>query len=127
VEYSEGVINKLVEMHYPDIRKMIQLCQQYSAINGNIDNEIFNYERIDAEFYDYLLDKDFKNARKYVLDKNYAYDEMFTNLYREYVPLLSKDLQPQAIILIAEYMYKNAFAIDKEINFAACILELMQI
>jgi len=125
IEYDEKVILKLIETSYPSIRRVVQLCQQYSAVNGNIDSNIFNYEKVDEEFYNYLLNKEFNKARQYMLDKSYNYDEMFTNLYKEYVPLLPKREQPHAIILIAEYMHRNAFVIDKEINFSALILELM--
>jgi len=125
VEFDEDIVLKLIETHYPSIRRVVQLCQQYSAINGNIDANIFNYEKVDAEFYDFILSKQFNKARKYMLDKSYNYDEMYTNLYREYVPLLPAREQPHTIITIAEYMYRNAFAIDKEINFSALLLELM--
>jgi len=125
VDYDNSVIVKLVEDHYPDIRKTIQICQQYSAVNGVIDSNIFNYEKVDEEFYTYLLNKDFRNARKYLIESNYNYEEMFTNLYHHFVPMLTKEVQPEAIITIAEYMYKNSHSIDKEINFAALMLELM--
>ena len=125
VEYDEKVLQKLIETSYPSIRRVVQLCQQYSAINGNIDANIFNYEKIDEEFYNYVLNKQFNKARKYMLDKSYNYDEMFTNLYKEYVPMLPAREQPHTIITIAEYMYRNAFAVDKEINFSALLLELM--
>jgi DNA polymerase III delta prime subunit len=125
VEFDDDVLMKVIETSYPSIRRVVQLCQQYSSINGNIDSAIFDYEKIDEEFYTYVLNKDFKNARKYMIDKSYNYDEMFTNLYRAFVPMLPKREQPHTIITIAEYMYRNAFVIDKEINFSACLLEIM--
>lgn len=125
IEYKEEVIINLIDMYYPDIRKIIQTCQKYSSVNGIIDANIFNYEKIDDEFYNYIINKEFGKARKYMLDKDYNYDEMFTNLYREFVPMLEPRKQAQTIITIAEYMYRNAFVIDKEINFSALLLELM--
>lgn len=125
VEFKKDVVTKLIENSYPSIRKVIKLCQQYSDINGNIDHDIFNYEKVDSDFYDHIVNKEFGKARKYALDKGYNYDEMFTNLYREYVPMLSPREQPQAILTIAKFAYKNAFMVDKEINFSALLLELM--
>ena len=127
VEYTEKVLQNLIMAHYPDIRKIIQVCQQYSSINGNIDANILDYEKIDTEFYSYLLNKEFGKARKYVLDKSYNYDELYTNLYKYYVPMLNPQDQPKAILIIAEYAYKNAFMKDKELNFAATLIELMAI
>ena len=125
VEYDKDVVLKLIETSYPSIRRVIQLCQQYSAINGNIDADVFNYEKVDEEFYNFVLNKQFNKARQYMIDKSYNYDEMFTNMYREYVPMLPTREQPHTIITIAEYMYRNSFVIDKEINFSALLLELM--
>jgi hypothetical protein len=32
---------------------------------------------------------------------------------------------PAAVLVIADYQYKNAFSADAEINFVACMTELM--
>jgi hypothetical protein len=32
---------------------------------------------------------------------------------------------PQAVLIIAEYQYKQAFVADQEINMVACLTELM--
>lgn len=125
IEYDKDVLLKLIETSYPSIRRVIQLCQQYSDIYGIIDSNIFDFEMIDTEFYKYILNKQFNKARQHMLDRSYDYDEMFTNLYREYVPMLPAREQPHTIITIAEYAYRNAFVIDKEINFSALLLELM--
>ena len=126
IEYDVDVIKKLIDVKYPDIRKTIQLCQQYSNTNGIIDNNIFNFEKLDEEFYDYLLKKQFNKARKYVIEKNYDYTEMYSNLYKEFIPKLEKSIQPQAILVIAQYQYWHTNVVDPEINFAACLIELMQ-
>ena len=125
VEYKIETISKLIKTHYPSIRKVIQSCQHYSSMNGMIDDEIFNMEEIDTEFYHYVLDKEFGKARKYMLDASYNYDEIYTKMYREYVPMLEPNDQANAILIIAEYMYRNSTVIDKEINFSAMLLELM--
>jgi hypothetical protein len=32
---------------------------------------------------------------------------------------------PAAVLIIADYQYKAAFAMDSEINFVACLTEIM--
>jgi len=125
IEADDEAVNKLITTRYPDIRKVIQLCQQYSEMNGNIDMDILNFEKVDEEFYEFVMSKKFNKARRYLIERNYDYTEMFTNLYKEFVPRLEGHLQPQIIIILAEYQYKHSFAVDPELNFAACMLEIM--
>jgi len=126
IEYKEDVIEKLIVTSYPDIRKVIQLCHKYSDLYGVIDNDIFGYETVDKEFYEHVIQKNFGKARKYVLDKAYDYDELYSKMYREYVPLLDTIQQGQAILIIAEWAKSNAWMADKELNFAGMLIELMQ-
>lgn len=128
VEYTEDVVDRLVEDYYPDIRKMYGLLQQYSKMNGIVDENIFNFQSIDDEFYQLVLNKKFALARQFVLDAGYNLDDMYSNLYNNLLPLI-EDIgkRYQIIILIADFQYKAAFSNDKEIPFAALLLEIMQI
>jgi len=127
VEFKPETVNKIVETFYPDIRRMINLCQQYSKTNGIIDSGIFDVEKVDTEFYQMILNRKLTDARRYVIERNYNFDEMYRNLFDNLVPMMEKSKQAQAILIIAEYMYRNAFVIDKEINFTAALLEIMGI
>lgn len=127
IEFKQETIQKIVETFYPDVRRMISLLQQYSKKNGIIDVGIFDIEKVDTEFYDMVLNKKLTDARRYVIERNYNFDEMYRNLFDNFVPMLDKPKQAQAILVIAEYMYRNAFVIDKEINFTAALLEIMAI
>jgi len=123
--YDEVTIQKIVETYYPDIRKMLNVLQQYTKQNGNVDSSIFDYEKIDIELYQLILNKKLTAARKFIIERNYNFDEMFRSLFDNFVPMLDKTKQAQAILLIAEYMYRNSTVIDKEINFTALLLEII--
>jgi replication factor C small subunit len=127
ITFNEDTVAKIVKSFYPDVRKMLGLLQQYSKQNGNIDNDIFNYESIDEEFYQYILNRQLTKARTYLIERNYNYTELFRLLYDNLIPKLPKEKQPQAILYISEYMYRDAFVVDKEINATACILEIIGI
>lgn len=127
IEFNPDVIKELVEDFYPDMRKMIGLLQQYSKEKGLIDKGIFDYENIDDELYSLIINKKITAARKFILEKSYDYDELYRAMFDNLVPRLEKDKQAQTIILIAEYMHRSAFAIDKEITFTACMLEILSI
>jgi len=125
IEFKPATIIKVVDTFYPDIRRMINLLQQYSKKNGVIDSGIFDVEKVDAEFYDLVMNKKLTDARKYIIERNYNHDEMYRNMFDHLVPMLDKSKQAQVILVIAEYMYRNSFVIDKEINFTACLLEII--
>jgi hypothetical protein len=51
--------------------------------------------------------------------------EFFKKLYNELYTALKTNSIPQAILYIAEYQYKAAFAADQEINTMALVVQLM--
>jgi replication factor C small subunit len=126
VEYKLETIEKIVDSLYPDIRKMIGLLQRYSKDNSLINDNIFSYDGVDSEFFDFVLNKKLGKARKYLIDNKSDYSTLYTILYRDLLPLMDKEIQPQIILDIAEYQYRDSFSLDKEINFIACLIEIME-
>jgi len=127
VEYKRETIEKLVDVYFPDIRNMLKLCQQYSKMTKSIDENIFSFQQIDDEFYTYIKEKKFGKARKYLIEKNYNYTELFRNLYDNFVPMLNSTKQAPAILVIGEFMHRHTTSIDPEINAACCIIELIDL
>lgn len=125
VEFKPETIIKLVKTYYPDIRKMLSLCQQFNDIHGCINNDIFSMSEVDSEFYDYVLNRNLTKAREYVINKNMNYDELYSLLFKNLIPKMEKQHQAQTIILLADYQSRHC--IDKELNFAACLLEIMSV
>jgi len=128
VPYNSNVISGLVDTHYPDIRYMIKLLQQYSVMNGNINDDIFTFKKAEEQLFKLMCDKKITLARQFIMDKGYNYDELYRSLYDGFVPKLStKQKQGQAILLIDEYMRGSAISFDKEITFTACMLRLIEL
>ena len=50
---------------------------------------------------------------------------VFRQLYDSLYDLLKPNSIPQAVIILADYQYKQAFVADSEINLVACLTELM--
>ena len=48
---------------------------------------------------------------------------MFRKIYDTILPLTTQ--VPQLVLTIADYQYKAAFVMDHEINYTACLTELM--
>jgi len=127
VVFDNNTIEQLVNTYYPDIRKMTNILQQYSKKSGIIDIGIFDVDVVDLEFYEMILQKKLTAARKYLIERNYNYDELFRLLFDNLVPMLPKDSQGQAILIISDCMFRNSTVCDKEINAVAMILEIIGI
>ncbi len=128
ITYDEEVIKKIISMKYPDIRSMIVLLEHYSSMHGTINNDILSFSNIDSKLYELILGKHITEVRKYINNNSYDYNDLYRALFDNYIPMLeSSDKKGRSTILLAEYMYRNVFVIDKEINFVALLIELSNI
>ena len=127
VPYEKAVLVNLVKKHFPDMRRIINELQKYSS-SGKIDVGILAQGSSESykELIGFMKNKDFTSCRKWVvqnLDLNTT--EFFKRLYTELYTVLKPNSVPQAILIIAEYQYKAAFASDQEINTMALIVQIM--
>lgn len=127
VEYDAENLLTYVDVGYPDIRKTIQLLQ------GNTQNgKLLNPKSVSQEFNDWrfgLLDAistgNFKAARKLVCDEaaREEHEDVYRFLY-ENIDKLKVNDKEEAILVIAEHLYKHSIVADTEINLAACFISL---
>jgi len=127
IAFDKAVVANLIKKHFPDLRRILNELQKYSA-SGKIDVGILaqNSSESYKELIGFMKNKDFTSCRKWVvqnLDLNTT--EFFKKLYCEMYTVLKPSSIPQAILIIAEYQYKSAFAADQEINTMAMIVQLM--
>lgn len=127
VPYEKQVLANLVKKHFPDIRRIVNELQKYSS-TGKIDVGILVQNSTESfkELLGFMKAKDFGGCRKWIIqniDLNTA--EFFKKLYNELYVSLKQNSIPQAILIIAEYQYKAAFAADQEINTMAMVVQLM--
>jgi len=129
VQYDQVIVEKIVDVHYPDIRSMIVLLEQYSSINNNVINsDIFAFKSIDNELYKLIYENHITQARKFIIEHEYDFADLYRALFDNYIPMLdTPSKKGQAYILLAQYMNWHAFAIDKEINFTSLLIELSNI
>ena len=73
-----------------------------------------------------LKEKDFTETRKWVtqnLDNDPV--RIFRSIYDNLYDSLQPETIPHAVLILADYQYKSAFVADQEINFTACLTEIM--
>ena len=127
VNYEEKVLAELIKKYFPDFRKVINELQRYS-VSGSIDAGILvniSNENLKSLMV-HLKSKDFGNMRKWVIN-NLDNDpvRIFRSIYDNLYETLQPETIPHAVLILADYQYKSAFVADQELNFVACLTELM--
>jgi len=132
VSFDKNDIAFLVNKYYPDIRKILNTAQQSSftkqlVLNKQhiIDNDV-KLKIVELLKVTKNSNDTFREARQLVADAGTSdYSEWFTTLYN-HVDDFAKDCTANVICCIAEHQYKSAFVADKEINFSACIIDILK-
>ena len=126
VQYEDKVVAELVKKHFPDFRRVINELQRYSQF-GKIDTgvlaQIANVSI--SEIVKHMREKDFGAIRKWVASGEYDANTVFRQIYDTLYDIMKPHSIPQAVLIIADYQYKQAFVADGEINLVACLVELM--
>jgi DNA polymerase III delta prime subunit len=126
VEFDDKVIVELVKKHFPDFRRVLNELQRYSQF-GKIDvgilAQIGNIQL--QEIVKHIKAKDFGAIRKWVATSDLDSNSVFRQIYDSLYDFMKPHSIPQAVLIIADYQYKNAFVADTEINLVACLTELM--
>jgi len=126
VEFDSKVIAEVVKKHFPDFRRTINELQRFSKF-GKIDTGILAQigDVSIQEVIKHLKEKDFGALRKWVAMNDVDSATLFRKIYDNLYEILQPQSIPQAVIILADYQYKQAFVADAEINLVACLTELM--
>ena len=126
VEYDDKVIAEVIKKHFPDFRRVINELQRYSKF-GKIDATILAQigDVSINEVVKFLKEKDFGSLRKWVATNDIDATTLYRKIYDGMYDVLMPQSIPQAVIILADYQYKQAFVADPEINTVACLTELM--
>lgn len=128
IQYDQQAIAELIQLYFPDWRRTLNELQRYSS-TGRIDAGVLSNKSDDNinTLISYLKDKKFTEMRKWV-GENVDIDSSL--LYRQLYDILPTKLKSTtsvaaAIIVLAEYQYKEAFVANSEINRVAALATLM--
>jgi len=126
VEYDEKVVAEVVTKHFPDFRRVINELQRYSKL-GKIDVGILSQigDISITQIVKHLKEKDFASVRKWAATTDIDSTTFFRKLYDALYDIAKPQSIPQAVLILADYQYKQAFVADQEINLVACLTEIM--
>jgi len=126
VNYDTDSVVNIVKKQYPDVRKMLNICQM-SSKKGEL--VVDSQTLVSSNYIDQIIEllpnnKSFKQIRQIIADSNVDdFEALYKALYERIDEYTTRDAE--AIIIIEEYLYHANFRIDKEINVMACIAKLL--
>lgn len=127
IEYEDKVLAEFVQKYFPDFRRTLNELQRFTSTGKlEIGSIGASTQKNIEELMSYMKDKNFTQVKKWTVqnidnDVSKLYRQIYDELYQCLVP----SSLPSAIILLADYQYKNSFVSDPEINLLACLVELM--
>lgn len=134
VKFDLTLLDRYIAYGYPDIRKIVNLLQQ-NSIDGVLQPP--EIEGSDSDYKFALLDllerNKWSEARKMLCTSvsNDEWENVYRFLYENInrVPRFANDREKweEAILIIAEHLYKHSVCADGEVNMAACIIRLGQL
>jgi hypothetical protein len=126
VDYEKTVVAELIKKHFPDFRRVINELQRYAQL-GKIDVGILSQigDVSISQILKHLREKDFGAIRKWVATTEIDSTTLFRKVYDALYDTLKPQSIPKAVLILADYQYKQAFVADQEINLVACLTELM--
>jgi replication factor C small subunit len=131
VTFEKQAIATLVNAYYPDIRRIIGTAQQQTRdgkLVVNVSEVIAGDSKL--KIMDTLMSNQTGQAkvqeiRQIVADTGIRdFTELYRLLYDKVQDYASNKI-PQTVIHIAEGQYRDAFVVDKEINFMATIYNIL--
>ncbi len=130
VKFDLDIVDKYIASGYPDIRSCLSTIQQHVA-GGVLQSPTSLVDTHDYKFkiLDLIEQDKWVDARKLLCES--VVKEEYEDLYRFLYENINKskkfqnhDLWEEAIVIIAEHLYKHAFVADSEINLAAMFIRL---
>lgn len=130
VEFQLDDLKKLINTHYPDIRKTIRDAQRYTKKGVLKLPEVLSSTSSDYDHIVYLLvnktSKTWTDIRQYIADKSIKnFEPVYTHIY-ENIDKFKVTEMPQVILSIAEAQFQATFVVDKEITFMAAMANILK-
>ena len=129
ITYDKKALVAVTQKFFPDFRRTLNELQKYAISGSNTIDAGILTEVGDVDISDlmkYLKAKDFSQMRKWVVN-NIDQDTpvIIRKLYNTMSDYIKPQTIPAAILILAEYQFKDAWVADKELNMVACLTEVM--
>lgn len=127
IKYDKKVLAEVVQLNFPDFRKLIGNIQTLSRMHGEIDQRALSFTD-DAKTIDLMNEMKalkFTTCRKICADIDTS--SFYTQFYAQIDVFIADDSKPEVIVILADYAAKDVTTTDKEVNVVACVIEIMKV
>lgn len=133
VQFEEQDLANFVETTYPDMRKCINLLNQYTR-NGVLHRMDRDQKNVGMDWLakaaEVFKSGRYLEARKLICSQ--INGDEYEDVYKEFWSNLEwwsndVDLQSEAILIINEHVYIHSLTCDPEVNLAACLIKLSRL
>ena len=124
---DKEVLAELIMKHAPDWRRILNELQRHSR-GGTLQLDVLSVSLTGSveDLFGHLKDKNFKEMRKWVAENmDVEAASIFRAIYDSMMDRVESNSIPQLVLILADYQFKDAFAVDKELNMVACLTECM--
>lgn len=127
IDYNKKTMAQIVVKYFPDFRAIINQLQRHTN-SGTLSDTSVSAMTEDSitVLIASLKAKDFAKMRKWVVEN---IDQNFNSIQRALYDRMYETVQPssipQLVLTLSTYDYRHAFAVDKEINIVAMLVEIM--
>lgn len=135
VKVSLPTLDEYVSEHYPDMRRIINACQQHSTsgtltpltrdvgVGTSYKQHIFSriaagdWQAVRTELIPSITSSQWEEFYRFLYDNIHTCTRFSTDAAK----------QAQAVVLIADHLYRHTFVADPEINATALIIQLCEV
>ena len=122
-------LTSIVDLYYPNWRKVIHHLQRISA-SGAIDDQLVHKVREEhiSTLFELMKAKNFTKVREWVAESlatGVGNTDIINMIHTEAKEYLKAPSLPQCVLILADYQHKAAVVANQEINTVAMTVELM--
>lgn len=129
VDIMKEQVRKLVLENYPDIRSTINSLQKYTVNGVFCADQKKSSDSTKTELIEYIRTAQIRMIRENILaSKLVEYQFLYDTIYNNVKEISQNPEKVSAIIIVvAEYMYRHTTHLNPEMNFVACLHEILNI
>jgi len=128
VQFKNEDLAEIITSQWPDIRKIIQVCQQ-SSLTGTLklSQQALVAQNVKNRILDLFVKKvSFTEIRKFVVEQDLKrFEEIYDYLY-ENLDKFAEGKQASVILKLADGIKNDTQSINKQIMFLATVIEILK-